>query len=140
MRHFLQHLRRFLLYDLARLTALRRYLQRKTHHSFCFNPGSTGSLDPWISTLVYLLDDISQGLRLQDQVFQHAGFTRHQVPIHSRCVALESVSQITGVPSLLKNVLEIISFLRGRVSELHVITEQSFIHSIQDCLGWNGLG
>lgn len=80
---------------------------------------------------VYLADDVSQGLGLQNQVFQHAGFTRHQVPIHGRRVALEGVSQITGAPPLLQDVLEIIPFLRERISELNrihiLITYGSFI-------------
>lgn len=75
---------------------------------------------------VYLLDGVSQGLGLQDEGFQHAGLTGHQVPIHSRGVALEGVSQVTGVPSLLENVLEIVPFLGDWISELHMITDGTF--------------
>lgn len=74
---------------------------------------------------MHLADDVSQGIGLEDKVFQHAGFTGHQVSIHGRCVALEGVSQVTGAPSLLKDVLEVIPFLEERISELHIITCRS---------------
>lgn len=70
----------------------------------------------------YLADDVSQGLGLEHEVLQHAGCAGQQIPVHSRCVALESVSQITGAPSLLQDVLEIIPFPGERISELHRIT------------------
>lgn len=63
-------------------------------------------------SLRHLFDDILQVVRLQNDGFQHAGFTGHQSLIQCGRVTSQRVSQITGGPPFLQDVFKIISLLQ----------------------------